>query len=144
MEFISRSEQETFGFAKALASRLRGGEVLALIGDLGAGKTVFARGLAAGLGVKENVNSPTFVLMKVYRVKDRLGVRQFVHIDAYRLESGAELKQIGVEDFLGKQDTVVLIEWADRVKEILPQKAITIKIKADEEKREISMSASQI
>lgn len=144
MEFISRSEQETFGFAQALASRLRGGEVLALIGDLGAGKTVFARGLAAGLGVKENVNSPTFVLMKVYRVKDRPGVRQFVHIDAYRLESGAELKQIGVEDFLGKQDTVVLIEWADRVKKILPQKAITIKIKADEEKREISMSASQI
>lgn len=129
MEIITQTEKETIGIAKEFASQLEGGEVLGLIGDLGAGKTCFAKGLAKGLGIKKNITSPTFVLMKVYPVKYKT-IKNFVHIDAYRLHSYNDLLAIGIEDYIGKDDSVVVIEWADRVK--------TKKIKINEIKFEIN------
>ena len=126
-QIITKSEAQTLAFGKKLARSLKGGETIALMGDLGAGKTVLARGLARGLGVKNIINSPTFVLMKVYKIKkSNLKIKNLVHIDAYRLSSGRELIDIGLKDWLGRKDSVVLIEWADRVKDVLPKKKIKI------------------
>jgi tRNA threonylcarbamoyladenosine biosynthesis protein TsaE len=83
---ITNSEKETLTFGKNYGNKLKGGEIIGLVGDLGAGKTILAKGVAFGLGIKKNVNSPTFVVMKVYPVK-KDEIRTFVHIDAYRLSS---------------------------------------------------------
>jgi len=138
MKHLLNSEKETFEFAKNYAKKLKGGEIIGLIGNLGAGKTVFSRGLAAGLGIKNKITSPTFVLMKVYNVKKEV-IKHFCHIDAYRLKTEADLSAIGAEEYFGKPDTVTIIEWADKTRNILPKntKLIEFKIgKAD--KREIN------
>lgn len=134
MGHIANSEKETFNFAKKFAKRLKGGEIIGLIGDLGAGKTVFIKGLAAGLGIKKNITSPTFVLMKVYQTKyPRLpkpgdggqaisSIQYLIHIDAYRLKTPEDLIAIGAEEYFNRPDTVTVIEWADKIKKILPKK----------------------
>ena len=127
-KLLSQSDKETLAFGKRLAPNLRGGEVLALFGDLGAGKTVLAKGIATGLGIKARVNSPTFNIMKVYPIKGHKTIKQFCHIDAYRLHSAKDLEAIGFKDHCHKS-SVVLIEWAERVKGIIGKKAIKIKIK---------------
>ncbi len=142
MKYLSKSEKETFNFAKKYAKQLRGGEVLCLVGDLGAGKTAFTKGLAAGLGIKNIITSPTFVIMKNYLIssplpKGKLGgvtlgpknIKHLAHIDAYRLSDGDQLLGIGVEDFFEQADCITVIEWADRVHDIWPKKAIQINFK---------------
>ncbi|HTW96657.1 MAG TPA: tRNA (adenosine(37)-N6)-threonylcarbamoyltransferase complex ATPase subunit type 1 TsaE [Candidatus Methylomirabilis sp.] len=138
MKKVSHSEKETFDFAKNLAAKAKGGQVYALSGDLGAGKTVFARGFAAGLGIKRGVNSPTFVLMKVYPIKKHPTIKHLCHVDAYRLKTTGDLEAIGITDYLGAKDSICLIEWPERVKELLPVKAKSIFLKhLDENTREI-------
>ncbi len=127
-KFISPSEKATIAWAKKFAITLKGGEVISLEGNLGAGKTVISKAIAKGLGVTEVVNSPTFVLMKVYPVRRRGKIQNLVHVDAYRLAGHAELLNIGLGDYLGQPDTVVLIEWGDTVKEILPHGVIRIQV----------------
>lgn len=122
---ITKSELETRKLALRLAKTLRGGEVIGLIGDLGAGKTAFVKGLAQGLGIKKRISSPTFVLMKVYPVKHRT-IKHFVHVDAYRIKKAKALTDIGLEDYSKAKDAVVVIEWADLVKKILPRKRTLI------------------
>jgi len=118
-QIITNSLDETKLLAKDFVKNLKGGEVLGLVGDLGTGKTVFVQGLAEALGVKEIVNSPTFVLMKIYTIRDtRYVIRNLVHIDAYRLDSFDQLKEIGIEEYLNQKDCVVVIEWADKVPSI--------------------------
>lgn len=112
---ITKTEQQTIALAKLLSRDFQGGEVLGLIGDLGAGKTIFTKGLAQGLGIKQNINSPTFVLMKVYPVK-RGKIKNFVHIDAYRINNYQALVAIGADDYFYDPESVVVVEWADRVK----------------------------
>ncbi|MDD2681083.1 MAG: tRNA (adenosine(37)-N6)-threonylcarbamoyltransferase complex ATPase subunit type 1 TsaE [Patescibacteria group bacterium] len=137
-EYISNSPEETFTIGKELAATLKGGEVLALSGDLGAGKTAFVQGLAAGLGVKALVNSPTYTIMKLYRAKKGV-IKQLCHIDAYRLDSGSELKDIGVDEYFGQADTVSAVEWAGRVKSSMPSNSLIISIKIlDKNSRGIS------
>ncbi|MDD5071265.1 MAG: tRNA (adenosine(37)-N6)-threonylcarbamoyltransferase complex ATPase subunit type 1 TsaE [Patescibacteria group bacterium] len=126
-QIITNSEKETLAFAKKYAKKLKGGVVMGLIGNLGAGKTVFIKGLAAGLGLKKNITSPTFVIMKVYPVK-KGKIKNFVHIDAYRLGSGRDLISIGAQEYFNRADTLTIIEWADRVKKILPKKTKYIKM----------------
>ena len=125
---ITKSEKETMTLAKKFASQLKGGEVIALIGELGAGKTVFIKGLAKGLGVKQTITSPTFVLMKIYEVNKKNKIKNLCHVDAYRLKDGRELIDIGLTDWLLKSKVITVIEWADRVKEILPEKSIKIRL----------------
>jgi tRNA threonylcarbamoyladenosine biosynthesis protein TsaE len=125
--YISNSPEETFSIGKKLASTLTGGEVLALVGDLGAGKTVFVQGLAVGLRVKELVNSPTYIIMKLYKA-NRGVIKQLCHVDAYRLSSGLELKDIGVDEYFGLIDTVTALEWPEKIEEILPKDYIHISI----------------
>lgn len=138
-KIITNSEKETLEFAKALASKAVGGEVYALSGDLGAGKTVFVRGFAAGLGLKHKVNSPTFVLMKVYPIKKHETIKHLCHVDAYRLRSARDLEAIGALDYFGKKDSICFVEWPENVKKTLPQKAKYIKILHANEKRELQI-----
>jgi len=115
-KIISNSELETFTLGKKFGRRCRGGEVFLLCGGLGAGKTKFVQGLAEGLGVKGRVNSPTFNILKLYR---RSG-GNFCHVDAYRINSGHDLEDLGIREYLGVSGTVTAIEWAEKVKIIWP------------------------
>ena len=125
--FITNSPQETKELAKDFVPKLKGGEVLGLIGELGAGKTVFVKGLAEGLGIKATVNSPTFVLMKIYD-SQKSGVKgqNLVHVDAYRINRPGELLAIGLGEYLSNKNSLVVIEWAEKVKKILPSNSIII------------------
>lgn len=142
---ITNSEQETFDFGRQLGKNCRGGEVFVLIGDLGAGKTKLIQGLAAGLGVRESVNSPTFNILKLYKIAEsRRAVKEFCHIDAYRLRAAADLAALGAVEYFYSPDTVTAIEWADRVRSLWPTGAKLIQIRAlsdvSEQKREIIYS----
>lgn len=148
---ITRNAKETIRYAQKFAQKLKGGEVIGLIGDLGSGKTTFIKGLARGLGIRDEITSPTFVLMKIYEISRnpnhpiiRLSDHPvlLVHVDAYRIGNppagGEDIKSVGIADYLGRQDAVVVIEWADKIQKILPKKTIYIKFKhIDENKREI-------
>lgn len=129
MKFISNSEKQTFNFAKKIASRLKGGEIIGLVGELGAGKTIFAKGVAAGLGIKKNITSPTFVVMKIYNIPaSKIGIKSLAHIDAYRLKKPKDLVAIGALEYLGRPDIVAIIEWAEKIKKALPKKIIYVNI----------------
>jgi len=121
--------RQTQKIAAALADELsragrrpaHGASVVALRGDLGAGKTTFVQGFARALGVGVHVLSPTFVLMKIYELKrDACRFRRLVHMDCYRITSAQDLAHLGFGEMLADKDNVILVEWADRIKEILP------------------------
>ena len=128
MNYLTKSAKQTIALGKKIATTLRGGEVFGLSGDLGAGKTTLVKGIALGLGVKKPITSPTFVLMKVYRVTNR-PIKKLVHIDCYRLKGSGELTAIGAPEYFGQKDTVVLIEWPEKIKNILPKKILNVKLK---------------
>ncbi len=133
-KIITKTEKDTRDLAIKLAKETKPNTVIALVGDLGVGKTVFAKGFAKGLGVIEEVNSPTFNIIKIYAIGDI----QLCHIDAYRLNSEQELLALGIHDYFTDPNTIVLIEWAEKVKNILPVHTRVIKIKSlTENQREI-------
>lgn len=135
MKAASRSPQETFEWGRRLGAACRGGETFALSGELGAGKTVFAKGIAAGLGIDpESVRSPTFVLMEVHGGR---GARApLAHADAYRVEDAAAFARDGWDDLA---PAVRAVEWAERVAAILPGDACWIRLAVrGESEREIS------
>jgi len=139
-KIITKSEIETFTYGFELAEKLQGGEVLALYGDLGAGKTKFLQGLAKGLGVKGRVNSPTFNILKLYKASSNKQIKNFCHIDAYRLNSEKDLLNLGIEEFFNDANTVTAIEWAEKINNIWPKKTIKIEIKhLTETTREINI-----
>jgi tRNA threonylcarbamoyladenosine biosynthesis protein TsaE len=101
--------------------------VLALRGDLGAGKTNFTQGFAQGLGVKETINSPTFVILRKYDLEKNYGnFKMFYHIDCYRLDSDKDLLQLGIEDISKDPANIVAVEWPDIAKAFFPKKILTI------------------
>lgn len=119
----SYSAADTFAYGKALGEKAAPGEIYALAGDLGVGKTVFTQGFAAGLGIMEPVNSPTFTILQSYE-DGRLSLH---HFDVYRIGDVEEMEEIGCEDcFYG--EGVCLIEWAELIREILPKDCIRITI----------------
>jgi len=138
MKFLSTSEKQTFNFAKKISNNLTGGQVIGLIGNLGAGKTIFTKGLASGLNIKKNITSPTFVLMKVYPVAKHRQIKFLVHIDAYRIKSTRDLIAIGASEYFNRPDTITIIEWADKIKKILPKKTKFIKISMNKTSRIIN------
>lgn len=135
--FSSNSLAETRTFAKSLLSALSqkssaGAVVLALYGDLGSGKTALTKELSGLLGVSETVNSPTFVLEKIYRAKHPR-FKRLAHIDAYRLEGGEELRHLGWEELLSDKQALVVVEWAERVEKALPPEALKVRASFVEE-----------
>ena len=130
---ISHSPAETFDFGRQFASSLKKGDILALAGDLGAGKTHLVKGLASGLGVESEVTSPTFTLIHEYPG----GRFPLYHVDLYRLDSAEEVLKIGLDEYL-ESSGVTVIEWADKFAEIIPAGARWIRLRAlDGDLREI-------
>lgn len=139
MFFISSSAAETEQIGEQLAKNLRGGDIIALYGELGAGKTTFIKGLARGLGISKDITSPTFTLMNVYQIicqtsdsskknhkvrKPKSDAQNLVHIDTYRLRNEQELCDIGVEDYLNDETSICVIEWPEKLNELLKNKKI--------------------
>ena len=134
---ISRSPEETTALAERLGAAAEAGTVLCLVGDLGAGKTLFTQGFAKGLGVTGEVTSPTFALMNQYR--GRLPV---THFDLYRLEKEEELDDIGFYEYAEDGRGVVLIEWADKFPDALPAPHIRLEIERGEKENERRLAFS--
>lgn len=125
------SAEETREFAKELGENAKKGSVYCLSGDLGAGKTAFAQGFARGLGINNDVTSPTFTIMCVYED----GRLPFYHFDAYRLSDGSELEAIGADEYF-YGDGVCLIEWPEMIEGYIPESAIPVKLEKDFNKGE--------
>ena len=135
---VTNSPQETINFAKGFAAGLKPGTVLCLEGQLGSGKTTFIKGLAEGLGLKhpEQVKSPTFVLMHIYKAKTPL-----YHFDCYRLNSIEELENIGFQDFVNDPQAISCVEWAEKAGDLIPECARYIHVEIlDTSKRRITLS----
>ncbi|MBM4175029.1 MAG: tRNA (adenosine(37)-N6)-threonylcarbamoyltransferase complex ATPase subunit type 1 TsaE [Ignavibacteria bacterium] len=134
-KFISKSESETFEFGKKFSSSLKKGDLVALIGELGSGKTIFVKGICSGLNAIETPLSPTFSLINKYH-----GEAIIYHFDFYRIKSIQELYDIGYEDYFYSKE-ICLIEWANLVREILPKNYIEVKFKnlETENEREITI-----
>lgn len=135
MDYISNSPEETAKIAGKFASELKEGDIVALYGNLGAGKTAFFKGIASGLGIKQRVNSPTFVFVKTYNIHGKT----INHVDLYRSENLTDLSQIGLGEILSSE-AITIIEWADRLEGKLPKKRIDIFFKIlDEKSRKITI-----
>ena len=126
-----RNEHDTEEFGMKLASSLEPGDIVALIGDLGTGKTTLTKYIAKGLGVTENIDSPTFNIVKEHKS----GIIPLFHFDVYRLSSGDELLDIGADEYF-YSDGVCIIEWADIVADVVPEKAKVILIEYGEKQGE--------
>lgn len=113
--------------AKKIAQGLKGGEIFALVGHLGAGKTTFVQAVGKELKVKNKITSPTFILLQGFDVKLKSKKKIiFYHLDLYRTKNFREVKSLGLEEFWGKPNTVTFIEWADKIKKHWPKKTIVI------------------
>lgn len=131
----THSAKETIGFGAEIGKKLRANDVLALIGDLGAGKTTLMQGLAKGLGVKDHITSPTFTLINQYN-----GQMPVFHVDLYRLDQIDQIQDLGLEEYL-KANGVCVIEWAERMGDLLPCNAHKIELKyLKENERQICVS----
>ncbi|RQD71027.1 MAG: tRNA (adenosine(37)-N6)-threonylcarbamoyltransferase complex ATPase subunit type 1 TsaE [Tindallia sp. MSAO_Bac2] len=130
------NQKETEALAKKLASRLKSGDILCLTGDLGAGKTTFTKALGAGLGVKEDISSPTFTLVQEYE-----GNFPVYHFDVYRINHPGEFNDLGAEEYFYSEG-ISIVEWANLVEDYLPDSHLWIEIKwLDTEKRRICLTA---
>ena len=125
----TNSEKETWELGKQLAESAKPGQLFSLIGDLGVGKTVLTKGMAAGLGISEPVNSPTFTILQVYEE----GRLPFYHFDVYRIADLEEMDEIGYEDYF-YGDGICLVEWANLIEELMPENTIRITIEKDLER----------
>lgn len=121
-EILIRNENETVIFGRKLADKLSPGDVVALIGDLGTGKTILVKAIAKGLGITENIVSPTFGIVKEYKQ----GRLPLFHFDVYRLGDSEEFFDIGGEEYLYEKNGVCIIEWADIIEDILPDNTLYI------------------
>lgn len=121
-EIITHSEQETFDWAWALGEGARKGDVFALYGGLGTGKTIIAKGLAKGIGIDEEITSPTFLLLEIYN-----GATEFYHFDLYRIGKPEELDALNFDDYW-EGNGVSVIEWAENAGDRIPKKAVKIKL----------------
>jgi tRNA threonylcarbamoyladenosine biosynthesis protein TsaE len=138
---ITNSFEQTQKLGLELASTLKGGEVIALHGDLGSGKTTFVQGLAEGLGIKQRIISPTFIIMRTYvipdsdpgstsldsglRRNDRNG-KNFFHVDLYRIETERDVEGLGLLELIGDSENIVVIEWPEKIGHLLPETRIDI------------------
>lgn len=130
MKYVSKNLEQTQkianDFVSILLPKLDSATVVGLYGNLGAGKTTFTQFIAKSFGVEDDVTSPTFVLEKIYRIEDRiknkeLRFKNLIHIDAYRIEKSKELLHLGWNDIISDPANIILIEWPERVEDILPE-----------------------
>jgi tRNA threonylcarbamoyladenosine biosynthesis protein TsaE len=143
-EIFSQSPSQTKKVGQILASQILRGKlkrafVLGLIGDLGGGKTTFLQGFAKGLKIKEKILSPTFIILKKFKVKSSK-FKVFYHIDCYRIKRAKEILNLGFKEIISNPKNIVAIEWAEKIKKILPKGALILKFDfLDQKKRKISL-----
>ena len=144
--FLSKSPSETKKIGRDLAKKIKKDGpknkacVLALEGDLGGGKTTFLQGFAKGLGTEEKILSPTFVIMKRFKIPDP-GFKDFYHLDCYRPKDAGEILDLGFSEILLCPGNIVAVEWSEKIKKILPENAIRIEFRfIDDKKRKITIS----
>ena len=149
--FVTNNFEETQNLGKEFAKTLRGGELVALYGNLGAGKTTFVQGLAMDLGIKRRIISPTFIIIKSYRIKFKTqkakvkttiqNSKIFYHIDLYRMETAEDIRGLGIDEIIGNSNNIIVIEWAEKIKDFLPKERIDIYFEyLDENKRKITVN----
>ena len=137
--YTSNSRDETEKLGEEFAKSLSPGDVVCLYGELGAGKTVFVKGLMKGIGIEERVTSPTFTLIHEYNVNHN-SIKKIYHIDLYRLENIERVKNIGILELFNENNAVVVIEWAEKMGDLLPKKRVDLFLKQlEEDKREIQI-----
>lgn len=139
LKIVSKSREQTQKFALSLLKSIKNNKVLAFNGDLGSGKTTFIQGLAKGLGIKDKILSPTFVIFKKYKVSNHKKIKWFYHFDLYRISSHEEVIDLGFEEIISDKISIVAIEWAEKIEKILPKDALKVKIKyLDKNSRKIT------
>jgi tRNA threonylcarbamoyladenosine biosynthesis protein TsaE len=136
---VTNSAAETISLGEKIGKRLRGGDVVAYSGGLGAGKTTITRGISVGLGLGDEVTSPTFALVNEYRGREV----SLVHFDMYRINSAADLETTGFFDYMD-EDTVIAVEWSENIAEELPEDCVKIHIeRIDDETRRITIDGDE-
>ncbi len=137
--FFTKSAKQTQNAGRGLAKNIlrkktgKKAAILALKGNLGSGKTTFAQGMAKGLGIKEKITSPTFVIIKKFQVPG-FKFQEFYHIDCYRVKNEKELIGLGIKEIINNPENIVVIEWSERAKKILPKSAVKINFEFIDEK----------
>jgi len=140
--FTTKSPEETIALGERLGHQLKGGDTVCLTGDLGGGKTHFAKGIAEGLGIVETIISPTFVLMRVY---DRGEAPNLYHLDLYRIKNEEELEPMDLDDIIGSDKAIVVMEWPENIRAVIPENAIWITFKyIDEKTRSIEIKGEHL
>jgi tRNA threonylcarbamoyladenosine biosynthesis protein TsaE len=137
---ISSSAQETKSLARKLLSKLAGRNVIALYGELGSGKTTFVQGLAKNLGIEKRIISPTFIVVRSYRLEKFFfdNFNYLYHIDLYRITTKKEIDELGLLEVVKNPENLVVIEWAEKMKDLLPKKRIDVEFEyINEDKRKI-------
>lgn len=138
-EIVTENFEETRDLGKKLASSLKGGEIICLEGDLGSGKTTFSQGILEGLGAEGSYTSPTFLVMKQYekKIPNKNQIKNIYHVDTYRVGT-EDILNLGWEEITNSKENIVIVEWPERIREILPEICIKIKFESiDENKRRI-------
>lgn len=149
MEIRTKTAKETENIARELAletgrvKKQTSALVIVLSGNLGAGKTTFAQGFARALGIKKRILSPTFVLMKIYALKKRARARHFVHIDCYRIHSPRDITPLGVKEIFRDKNAIILIEWPERIRTLIPKSALWVKFRHGKKESERILSFAQ-
>ena len=133
LSYLTKNSQETKKIAKILAleaikTKSRKPLIFGLVGDLGSGKTTFIQGFMRGLGIKKRITSPSFLIMRSYKLQ-ATSYKKIYHIDCYRLKKPKELLVLGLREIFSDPENVILIEWADKIKKILPKEVIYLKFK---------------
>lgn len=135
--FISHSEEETEKFAFELAGSLKPGDMVLLRGDLGAGKTVFSRGFARGVGCEDTLSSPTYTIVQEYNLPGKI---RLYHLDLYRIADANSALNFGVDEFLDDPRAYKLVEWPERIETLLPDTAVTVRLRhLGESERELTV-----
>ncbi|OGH08255.1 MAG: tRNA (adenosine(37)-N6)-threonylcarbamoyltransferase complex ATPase subunit type 1 TsaE [Candidatus Levybacteria bacterium RBG_13_35_9] len=122
---LTKNPAETKKFAENFSKSLKEGDILCLYGNLGSGKTTFVQGLAKGLGIKKRIFSPTFIIVRSYKIDDR----NFYHIDLYRTQAKQDLLGVGIDEILKDNKNIVCVEWAEKLFDLIPRKRMDIKFK---------------
>jgi len=143
-EKITSSESETNEFGRLFSTRLCPGDIVALFGDVGSGKTVFIKGICEGLKTEESVNSPTFIILNEYSGQISGNKIKIHHFDFYRVEKAKDINELGIDEYLGASDTVTLIEWSEHIEEHLKENYWKVRFqKENENKRKIHIEFLQ-
>ena len=138
LEFLSQSPKETQALAKNFLLQFKSFDrslVLALSGNLGAGKTTFIKSFIRSMGVKKRITSPTFLILRRFAINNKI-FKNIFHVDAYRIKDEKDLRGINIRDVLKEPSNIVLVEWADRIKKVLPKETIWVKFKYGKERDE--------